>query len=235
MLRWVLSGILLVLALPLWAQQGTNSSGTNPPPPQGSPSSSPAASSSPSDAAQSGSGAAAPSSDPSSSGATPVQRRVPNLAPPRSDRVNADALGDEPGESSSKDTQIDLSPPADDTKVHPKSSDALVDEGSSGSSGDVSEFHPWDPHKAAKDVEVGDFYFKRRNYRAAEDRYREALLYKNNDAVATFRMAVCLEKLERVDEARQEYESYLRILPRGPQAEEAKKALDRIKGPTAAK
>jgi len=235
MLSCVLSGVLLVLAFPLWAQQGANSSGTNPPPSQESPSSLPSASSSPSDAAQSGSGAATPSSQPPSSSSTPAQRRVPNLAPPRSDRVNADALGDRPGESSSKDTQIDLSPPADDTKVHPKSSDALVDEGSSGSSGDVSEFHPWDPHKAAKDVEVGDFYFKRRNYRAAEDRYREALVYKYNDAVATFRMAVCLEKLERVDEARQEYESYLRILPHGPQAEEAKKALDRIKGPTAAK
>ena len=42
----------------------------------------------------------------------------------------------------------------------------------------MSEFHPWNPHKAAKDIEVGDYYFKRKNYRAAEDRYREALFYK---------------------------------------------------------
>ncbi len=95
--------------------------------------------------------------------------------------------------------------------------------------GDVSEFHPWDPHKAAKDVEVGDFYFKRKNYRAAEDRYREALLYKNNDAIATYRLAVCLEKLDRPDDARQEYESYLKILPHGPQSEEVQKSLDRLK------
>jgi len=97
----------------------------------------------------------------------------------------------------------------------------------------VSEFHPWDPHRAAKNVEVGDFYFKRKNYRAAEDRYREALLYKNNDALATFRLAVCLEKMDRPGEARREYESYLKILPRGPEAEHAKKALDRLKEPTA--
>ena len=89
---------------------------------------------------------------------------------------------------------------------------------------DVSEFHPWDPHKAAKDIEVGDFYFKRKNYRAAEDRYREALLYKDNDAVATFRLAVCLEKMDQPDEARKEYESYLKILPHGPQAEEAQES-----------
>lgn len=89
--------------------------------------------------------------------------------------------------------------------------------------------HPWDPHKAAKDVEVGDFYFKRKNYVAAESRYREALYYKDNDAIATFRLAVCLEKLERPDDAWQEYESYLRILPYGPEAATAKKAMDRIK------
>ena len=166
----------------------------------------------------------------------PVKPRVPNLAPPRSDRVNADDLGDEPGQSSSKDTQVDLSPPPDDDKVHPQSSEILTDAESSPSSssgGDTNEFHPWDPHKAAKDVEVGDFYFKRKNYHAAEDRYREALFYKNNDAVATFRLAVCLEKVDLPDDARKEYESYLRILPHGPQAEEAQKAIDRLKGTAA--
>jgi tetratricopeptide (TPR) repeat protein len=162
--------------------------------------------------------------------AAPSQRRVPNLAPPRSDSVNADALGDEGGQSSSKDTQIDLSPPPDDARTHPESSEVLTDvAGATSGNGDVSEFHPWDPHKAAKDVEVGDFYFKRKNYRAAEDRYREALLYKNNDAIATYRLAVCLEKLDRPDDARQEYESYLKILPHGPQSEEAQKSLDRLK------
>jgi tetratricopeptide (TPR) repeat protein len=141
--------------------------------------------------------------------------------------VNADAL--DAGESSSKDAPVDLSPPADDVKAHPKSSDALMNaEGPSGNP-DVSEFHPWDPHKAAKDIEVGDFYFKRKNYVAAEDRYREALYYKDNDAMATYRLAVCLEKLNRPDEAQAEYESYLKILPYGPEAEKAQKAIEHLK------
>jgi len=93
--------------------------------------------------------------------------------------------------------------------------------------------HAWDPHQAAKDVEVGDFYFRRKNYRAAESRYREALLYKDNDAIATYRLAVCLEKLERPDEAREEYESYLKILPGGHDAEHARKALERLKSAAA--
>lgn len=139
-------------------------------------------------------------------------------------------MGSDIGESSSKDTQVDLSPPDNDAKAHPKSAEAVSDaEAAAGGGSAVGEFHPWDPHKAAKDVEVGDFYFKRKNYRAAEDRYREALYYKDDDAIATYQLAVCLEKLERPDDALAEYQSYLRILPHGPQAEESKKAIERLK------
>jgi tetratricopeptide (TPR) repeat protein len=126
-----------------------------------------------------------------------------------------------------------LSPPADDDKAHPQSSDILNDEGAPGGA-DVSEFHPWNPHKAAKDIEVGDFYFKaRKNYHAAADRYREALLYKPNDAMATFRLAECLEKMDQPDEALKEYESYVKILPHGPQDAEARKAIQRLQGTAA--
>ena len=96
-----------------------------------------------------------------------------------------------------------------------------------GKSG-ITEFHVYDPHKAAKSIEVGDFYFKRKNYRAAEERYREALRYKDNDATATIRLAISLEKLGILDDARSAYESYLKILPHGPESEQAQKAIDRL-------
>ena len=166
------------------------------------------------------------SQTPAPSSASKSKTENPNLAPPRSDTVNVKDLGSEAGESSSKDDPVDLTPPADDASAHPHSSDMLEDEGS----GDTGELRPWDPHKAAKDVEVGDFYFKvKKNYVAAESRYREALYYKDNDAVATYRLAVCLEKMGRGDEALSEYESYLKILPYGPEAADAKKAIDRLK------
>ena len=129
--------------------------------------------------------------------------------------------------SSSKDTRIDLSPPSDDQKNHPQSGTAMVDAEDAAS--DVQEMHPWDPHKAAKDVEVGDFYFKRKNYRAALDRYKEALIYKPNDAVANFRLAECLEKNRNPIEALVHYQEYLKILPHGPLAPDAEKALERLK------
>jgi Flp pilus assembly protein TadD len=139
------------------------------------------------------------------------------------------------GDSSSKDSQTDLTAPPDDAKAHPQSATAVADaEAKALGNGGITEFQVWDPHKAAKDVEVGDFYFRRKNYRAAEDRYREALHYKDNDAVATIRLAVCLEKLGILDDARAEYASYLKILPHGPQAGEAQKGIERLKPRTAA-
>jgi len=172
------------------------------------------------------------SQDSGRSAEPPAKTRTPDLSAPRADRVNAESLED--GESSSKDSQIDLSPPADDDKAHPNSSSLLEDAGTSSTNPNVAEFHVWDPHKAAKDVEVGDFYFKRKNYKAAEDRYREALYFKDNDALATFRLAVCLEKLDRPDEAREKYEAYLKILPVGPEAPQVKKAIERLKATRAA-
>jgi tetratricopeptide (TPR) repeat protein len=139
----------------------------------------------------------------------------------------------EPGESSSRRTKIDLSPPSSDTKDHPDSGSAVSD--ARDANGDVQEMHPWDPHKAMKDVEVGDFYFKRKNYKAALDRYQEALLYKPNDALSNFHIGQCQEKLNHPDEARTAYEAYLKILPEGPLAAEIHKALDRLKTTTSQK
>jgi tetratricopeptide (TPR) repeat protein len=129
-------------------------------------------------------------------------------------------------ESSSKDTRVDLSPPKDDEKNHPMSGAAISDAQESAS--DVQEFHPWDPHKAAKDVEVGDYYFKRKNYKAAIERYKHALIYKQNDAIATFRLAESLDKTGNAGEAITRYQEYLKILPHGPYAADAQKALARL-------
>jgi tetratricopeptide (TPR) repeat protein len=133
--------------------------------------------------------------------------------PPRSDGVSA-------GQSSSKQTQIDISPPPSDAKEHPE---ADLNEA------DVGEFTPWNPMKAMKDVEVGDFYYKKENYRAAISRYREALEYKPRDAEATFKLAEALGKSGDTAGAKENYEEYLKILPNGPYAKKAKEGLERLK------
>jgi Flp pilus assembly protein TadD len=82
-----------------------------------------------------------------------------------------------------------------------------------------------------KDVEVGDYYFRLGNYKAAVSRYREALQFKPHDAAATFKLAQTLEKTKEFEEARARYQEYLAILKDGPNASAAKKALERMQKP----
>lgn len=142
----------------------------------------------------------------------PKQQKAPaNSAPPRSDE-----------ESSSEQTRVDLSPPKGDLLAHPDGGHVADD---------VLELHEWNPMRAMKDVEVGDYYYGRGSYKAAVSRYREALEFKPRDAVATFKLARTLEKMKDYDEARVRYEEYLAILKDGPNAGEARKALERLKKP----
>jgi tetratricopeptide (TPR) repeat protein len=137
-------------------------------------------------------------------------------------------------ESSSQDTKIDVSAPKDDAKNHPGSQDAVADLDPDQLPQDTSgtqEFHPWNPHKAMKSIEVGDYYFKRKNYKAALDRYKEALYYKDGDAVASFRLAVCQEKLGEKDEAKKYFEAYLKVQPEGQYAKDAHASIERMAKP----
>ena len=145
-----------------------------------------------------------------------------NQAPPRSDQ-DKEAEG-----SSSRDTRVDLSPPKDDAKNHPNSRVHPTDP-EDAPPADVGAMHPFNPYRALKDDEVGDFYMKRKNYRAALARYQDALAWKENDAVANFRMAQCYEKLDQPGQAIPHYQEYLKILPGGPFAKEAQKALEKLK------
>jgi tetratricopeptide (TPR) repeat protein len=141
----------------------------------------------------------------------------PNLDP------NLDFPEDKGGYSSSKD-QPPLAPPGDDAK-HPGSGEMEIVPADG-----VTEMKPWDPHEADKDVEVGLFYFKRLNYRAAEARYRDALKWQDNHAEARYRLAVVLDKEGKNAEAKQFYESYLKLLPKGEFELDSKKALERLSG-----
>jgi Tfp pilus assembly protein PilF len=123
--------------------------------------------------------------------------------------------GSATGESSSRDTQIDLDNHS--TKEEP----APAEE-------DESVLKPWDPHKAAKDVEVGQWYLKLKNYRAALERFNSALTYKPDDAEAIYGLAVTQEKLDLLSLADQNYSKYLEILPHGPRAKEAAEGLQRV-------
>jgi tetratricopeptide (TPR) repeat protein len=131
-------------------------------------------------------------------------------APPRSDELA-------PDESSSKQTQIDTSAPKGDEK-HPGADDS-----------ELGEFHAWDPHKAAKCIEVADYYLKQGNTKAAISRYQEALEWKPRDAEATYKLGAVLEKTGDLSGALTNYQAYLKILPGGPFAAKAQEGIARLK------
>ncbi len=125
---------------------------------------------------------------------------------------------DEEEDSSSKQTRIDLSPPNGEAQKYPDSD----------ISSDVQEVHPWNPHNAQKDVEVGDFYFKRNNYKGALARYEDALHWQDNDAEAMWKAAITAEKMGDKESAASYYSAYLKTLPHGEHADDAQRSLAKL-------
>lgn len=121
------------------------------------------------------------------------------------------------GESSSRDAQID-------PNAGPRSRLPLPSSEDENNGG----FTSYDPHRAMKDLEVGNFYLKRNNYRAALERFNDALKYKPNDAQAVYGLAYAEEKLELLEQARKSYSKYLELLPQGPKAKDCEEGLQRV-------
>jgi tetratricopeptide (TPR) repeat protein len=83
--------------------------------------------------------------------------------------------------------------------------------------------------QASEDIEVGYFYMNKKNYRAAESRLQEAAELKPDAAAAWVGLAQAQQKLGKNEAARQSYEEYLKLIPDGAGAEQAKKAMAELK------
>lgn len=86
-----------------------------------------------------------------------------------------------------------------------------------------------DPMAAAQSVEVGDYYFSEKNYRAALSRYQEALESKPDDAAIYIRLGRVFEKVGEPTRAFENYDASLRADPGGPSADEAGKGVERLR------
>jgi tetratricopeptide (TPR) repeat protein len=79
-----------------------------------------------------------------------------------------------------------------------------------------------------KEMDVGDTYLKSKNYRGAELRFREALGLQPDNPDATFKLARVLSLQGKNDEAKNLYESYLKMQKDGRQADYARNELLKI-------
>jgi tetratricopeptide (TPR) repeat protein len=83
--------------------------------------------------------------------------------------------------------------------------------------------------EAANDIEVGYYYLREKNYVAAESRLKEAVEIKPDSPQALIGLAQAQQKLGKRNDARQNYEAYLKLNPNGPDAEKVRNALAQLK------
>lgn len=90
--------------------------------------------------------------------------------------------------------------------------------------------YAFNPLQAEKELQVGNFYFKKGNYRAAAARYEEATRWNPGFAEAYLRLGEAREKLKDAAGAQKAFEKYLELEPEGKRAAEIRKKLGRKEG-----
>jgi tetratricopeptide (TPR) repeat protein len=128
-----------------------------------------------------------------------------------------------------KDAQKASEPPP----TTPPKSDLPPGVSSSSSSSDLGEpgaAPPLEPNpaRAKKDIDVGGFYLKKGDYKGALQRFRDATASDPTDVDAIFGLAETQRMMKNTAEAERNYQMYLAIVPNGPKAKQALKALKEL-------
>ena len=85
--------------------------------------------------------------------------------------------------------------------------------------------YTFNPLQAAKEIRIGNYYFKKHSYRAAAGRFEEATKWDPNDAEAWLRLGDAQMKAGKAKEAREAWAKYLELKPDGKEAETVRKQL----------
>ena len=91
----------------------------------------------------------------------------------------------------------------------------------------VQKEYSFNPLQAQKEVQVGNYYLKKHSFRAAANRYREAIKWNPNDAEAYERLGEACDKLKDPAGAKQAYQKYLELAPAAKDAAAVRKRLAR--------
>jgi tetratricopeptide (TPR) repeat protein len=86
----------------------------------------------------------------------------------------------------------------------------------------------WDPLRAEKDIQVGQFYMKKGDLDAAMDRFEDATIAKPGYALPFRYLAEAQEKKGLKRKAIQSYTRYLDLYPHADDAEKIHKHLEKL-------
>jgi tetratricopeptide (TPR) repeat protein len=89
--------------------------------------------------------------------------------------------------------------------------------------------YAFNPVQAKKELRVGEFYWKKGNYRAAMGRFEEATKWNPGFGEAYVRLAEAAEKVNDKVTEKQAYQKYLDANPDAKNAKEIKKKLSELK------
>lgn len=86
----------------------------------------------------------------------------------------------------------------------------------------------WDPLRADKDMEVGQYYLHKGDVDAAIDRFQDAILAKPGYAIPFRFLGEAQEKKGLKKQAIKSYQRYLDLYPRAEDGEKIKKKIDKL-------
>jgi tetratricopeptide (TPR) repeat protein len=93
--------------------------------------------------------------------------------------------------------------------------------------------YAFNPVQAKKEIQAGNYYFKKGNYRAAAQRFTEATMWDSGSPEAFLRLGESQEKLKDLDAAREAYTKYLAIADDAKTADAVKKKIAKWPDPKA--
>jgi tetratricopeptide (TPR) repeat protein len=86
----------------------------------------------------------------------------------------------------------------------------------------------WDPQRAEKDLEVGQYYMRKGDYDAAMDRFSDALTAKPGYAVPYRFLGEAQEKKGLKKKALKSYQRYVDLVPRADDADKIRKKIEKL-------
>ena len=89
--------------------------------------------------------------------------------------------------------------------------------------------YSFNPLQSAKELTVGEFYFKKGDFKAASTRFREATQWNGGNAEAWLRLGEASEKNHAPKEALEAYMKYADLAPAAKNLAEIRKRIDKLK------
>lgn len=124
-------------------------------------------------------------------------------------------------------------PPAESTSLPPKESDSppsldQLPPPEDKAKGDDEKF-AFNPVKSKKAVEIGEFYLRKSDFKAAASRFLEATKWNDGNADAWLKLGEAEEKMNDARAARAAWEKYLQLAPQSKNAAAVRSRMEKLK------